>query len=175
MKSYFIVLILLLVACSSAADSSSPDSDAECLFDINSQAICSHSDIRVSMRFDKVANDESRLLSLEVTYRGKQHSLSITPDTTMLSGDKGVISFEDINYDSVPDIAVSTSFGVSNLYMDYWIYNNLKKKYLHIGNYSRFSLNPKNKTLTNTVKINAEKYEKNVYSWNGFKLTRKNK
>lgn len=174
MKIFPIVLILLSAACSLAADSTTDNLDAACLFEMNSQAICTHGDMRVSMRFSKIADDESKLISIEVTYLGKKHSLRVSPDTTLMRGERGLILFEDINFDNLPNIAVSTSFGVANLYMDYWIFNRKNNNFLRIGNYSRFSLDPKNKTLSNTVKISAKRYTKNIYSWHNSKLIKKN-
>ena len=174
MKIFPIVLILLSAAGSLAGDSTTDNLDVACLFEMNSHAICTHGDMRVSMRFIKVADDESKLISIEVAYLGKKHYLRVSPDTTLTRGEQGLISFEDINFDNFPDIAVSTSFGVANLYMDYWIFNRENNNFLRIGNYSRFSLDPKNKTLSNTVKISAKRYKKNTYSWHGSKLIKKN-
>ena len=43
---------------------------------------------------------------------GKQHLLSLSPDVSMTPGDIGIVSFTDINFDDVPDLAISASFGV---------------------------------------------------------------
>ena len=75
-------------------------------------------------------------------------------------------------FDSVPDIAITTSFGLADLYIDYLVYDTIKKKYSYVGNFTQFNIH-NNKILSNVVKISAAKYKNMVYSWKGFKLTRK--
>ena len=99
--------------------------------------------------------------------------MNISKDTSILDGDKGYISFADINFDSIPDISITTSFGLANLYMDYWVYDSANKIYSYVGNFSSFKINNKNKTLSNVVKSSAAEYINTTYTWNGFKLKKK--
>ena len=71
------------------------------------------------------------------------------------------------------DIALTTSFGLANLYLDYWVYNTDTNKYIYIGNKVKLNINSKTRTLSNTVKVSASRYDKNTYVWEGFKLVKK--
>lgn len=90
----------------------------------------------------------------------------------MNTGDIGIVSFADINFDNVPDIAISTSFGVANQYFDYWTYNPKSGKYTSVGNHPRLNPNPADKTLTANVKLNAAAYQSQKYVWDRDKLIR---
>ncbi|MDH5447000.1 MAG: hypothetical protein OEY52_15745 [Gammaproteobacteria bacterium] len=118
----------------------------------------------------KLADDEKLLESITITRNGIKHQLKISPDTTFLEGDIGYISFDDINFDGIPDAAITTSFGTPNLYLDYWVYVTKAKHYKKIGNYSRFKLDPVSKTVSTITKINAANYKKVRYKWNKYDL-----
>jgi hypothetical protein len=172
MKTRHIILALLLLAFANNARSNTTGDKPACMFDFGSQPTCVHGNMKVAVKTAKIASDEIRLVSLEVERSGKIQSLLISDDTTLLLGDQGIIAFEDINFDQIPDISISTSFGVANQYFDYWIFDPGKKKYSFIGNYCKFSIDSESRTLSNTVKINAATYVKNKYYWNGLKLLR---
>ena len=124
---------------------------------------------------DAISRKRKNLSKLIVRRDGTTHQLVITPDTTLMKRDQGYISFTDINFDGIADLAITTSFGVANLYLDYWVYMPKEKQYKKIGNYSVFELGPKNKTLSNTTKINAATYETVKYKWDAYKLVRVSK
>ena len=174
MKLLFIIFILSLSGCTDAAENEKLITQSEiCEFSFKDTGPCLYKDIKVSLAVKKIASDEKTLQQLNVEKNGKTFSLSISKDTSILDGDKGFISFADINFDSIPDIAITTSFGLANLYMDYWVYDSSKNKYSYVGNYTKFNIDENNKILSNVVKISAAKYEKATYLWKGFKLLQK--
>jgi hypothetical protein len=134
---------------------------------------CVYNDIIVNVRTDKVADDEKQLKSVNVLNDGRIQTLKIADDVSMFDGDRGYISFTDINFDGYPDIAITTSFGLANLYLEYWVYEPHRHTYKYIGNYVKFELNFRLKTLSHVIKFNAEKYEKNTYFWQGSQLVKK--
>jgi len=131
---------------------------------------CNFKGIKVDIVTKKVNSDEKILSSLLVSNQGNKHLLKITEDTSILKGDKGYISFLDINFDAIPDIAVTTSFGLANVFLDYWVYNTTNSQYVFVGNFARLKLNKNLKTLSNRIKVNAVEYKNNTYIWQGLKL-----
>ena len=150
------------------------NSAIECTFQFSAEPACTYSldksSVNVSIATKKLADDEIALNTVNVTFDGKHHVLDISPDVSMIKGDIGTISFADINFDNIPDIAVSTSFGVANQYFDYWVYDQKIKGYRSIGNYPKLNPNPADKTLSASVKQSAAAYQKLKYSWDGGKL-----
>ncbi|PKM46526.1 MAG: hypothetical protein CVV05_02290 [Gammaproteobacteria bacterium HGW-Gammaproteobacteria-1] len=152
---------------------SSAGSARECDFDYGNLSSCASDDYKVAIQSRRLAVDEIQLESILVSYRGKQQLLEISPDTSMLDGDKGVVLFDDINFDGIPDVAISTSFGLANQYMDYWVFDKEKNQLSKVGNYVRFALHPSDKSLRNTVKDDAATYRDNAYIWRNGKLVKK--
>jgi hypothetical protein len=171
MKVLYTLTTVALLGCSEIAGSAS--GGAECNFDYSNLQVCTQSDYKVVIQSHRLAVDEIQLQALQANYRGKQQLLDISDDTSMLEGDKGIILFEDINFDGIPDLAVSTSFGLANLYMDYWTFDKEKDQFVKVGNYARFTLHPSDKSLSNTVKTDAATYQENTYTWKSGKLVRK--
>lgn len=171
MKIFYTLTVIALLGCSEIAGSAS--GRTECDFDYSNLTSCTQDDYKVTIQSHRLAVDEIQLQALQVNYRGTQQLLGISADTSMLEGDKGVVLFEDINFDGIPDIAVSTSFGLANRYMDYWVFDREKEQFVKIGNYTQFALHPSDKSLSNTVKSDAVTYQENRYIWKGGKLVRK--
>jgi len=171
MKLFTTLVAISLFGCSAIAEST--NQAAECHFDFHTQAPCVQGDYKVSIHASPLAADEIQLQALQVDYHGKQQLLSISPDTSLLEGDKSIILFEDINFDGSPDIAISTSFGLANQYMDYWVFDKVSDRFIKVGNHARFTLHPADKTLSNTVKVDAASYQKQVFTWQGDKLVKK--
>jgi len=169
---------ILIAGCSeSAGIEPANTSSTECTFQFGAEAVCSYKAgkhvVKASLVTKKLADDEIALIQANVVFDGKHHALSISPDISMIAGDIGIISFADINFDNIPDIAVSTSFGVANQYFDYWAYDPKSGNYNSIGNYPKLSTNPTDKTLTANIKLDAATYQPQKYSWDGGKLIRK--
>lgn len=170
--------ILSIAGCSQPASSqTAKDPEVECTFQVSAEPAClyktsAHS-VKVLLTIKRLAEDEIALINANVIFDGKPHTLSISPDVTMIKGDIGIVNFADINFDKIPDIAVSTSFGVANQYYDYWTYDPDSKSYHSIGNYPKLSINPTDRTLSATVKQNAAVYQTQKYFWNGRKLIKK--
>ncbi|HEJ83856.1 MAG TPA: hypothetical protein ENO25_04745 [Desulfobacteraceae bacterium] len=172
MKLILGIFFVLLAGCGNAADA---PADIECEITFDILDACQYQGTKISLVTEGLAVDEKKLVKLKVDRNGRRHVLSITPDTSILAGDKGYILFEDVNFDGTPDLAVSTSFGLVNQYLDYWVYDKANDKYVYLGNHARFSLNAKDKTLSNEVKINAATYDRNTYSWDSGVLKRVDK
>ena len=171
-KTFYLFPIIFLVAsCEAAEQPTDKTSNAlsDCVFKFGEDTDCKVKskdvDISVKTKMQKISDDEFSLNALAVTNNGKISTLHVTPDTSIFEGDSGHISFTDINFDSFPDIAVSTSFGTANIYMDYWIYLPDQQKYVSVGNFPKLTVDPANKVLSATVKIDAAKYENNSWKW----------
>jgi len=144
-----------------------------CELYFDKEDFCTYKGITVKLLTTRISFDEKILNSLVVINQGNKHSLSITKDTFMLEGDKGYIFFQDINFDGYPDIAITTSFGLVNIFLDYWVYSTKNKQYVFVGNFSKLKLNNELKLLSNRIKINAAEYKNNTYTWQGLKLVMK--
>lgn len=151
--------------------------DVECTFQFSTEPVCSYNAgnhfVKVTLVTKKLADDERVLTQAKVASQGKQHVLSMSPDVSMMAGDIGIVSFVDINFDNIPDVAVSTSFGLANQYFDYWTYDPKAKQYVSVGNHPKLNPNSIDKTLAATIKLDATTYQQQKYSWEGGKLVRK--
>lgn len=170
MKFFSLIFLSLFVSsCSASQDknASTPDIDCDIYFDRLNNCSYKNADYHVTVKVisESLAEDEKLLKTLLVTTDKKEHTLSITPDTAILDGDTGYISFTDINFDGISDLAITTSFGTPNLYLDYWVFNPKNSSYIFVGNFPKFILNKKDKTLSATVKNSAENYETKKWKW----------
>lgn len=177
-KIVFVILTLVIYGCCQAESRIVEKSaiSTHCDFNFRVMTNCFYQiakyKITVKIKTRLIVNDELGLQALLVSLHGHEYSLTISPDTSLLDGDSGYISFEDLNFDTVPDLAITTSFGTPNLYFDYWIYDSAKKVYIRVGNFPKFTLNNVDQTLTAQVKHSAAQYEHTTYSWNGNKLVK---
>lgn len=135
----------------------------ECAYEIHEY------DLMVKIESEKVADDEKTIKGININVNNIQQALSVSPDTSILNGDNGYISFADINFDKIPDVALTTSFGTPNLYLDYWVFDVKQKKYTYVGNYPKFTLDENKKTLSAKNKNSAESYENNEWRWSNTK------
>ncbi|MFK5947345.1 MAG: hypothetical protein QM500_01080 [Methylococcales bacterium] len=174
MKIFIISLIFIFSSCTSATENGK-DSVVGDVCDIFFKELgpCAYKKITVNISIEIIAADEKLLKTLEVINDDKTHSLQIENEVSMLDGDRGYVSFSDINFDGYPDIAITTTFGLANLYLDYWVYKPRSHKYKYLGNYAKFKLNAKLNTLSNVIKVNAAKYDNNTYLWKGYSLIKK--
>jgi hypothetical protein len=179
MKNKLILCSLLFVNACDAQPKQNQISAAqtECEFSFKELRPCTYNtsayDIKVSIGSEIVADDEKIIRKIITNVNDIEQVLPVSADTSILDGDLGYISFADINFDKVPDLAVTTSFGTPNLYLDYWIYDVKQKKYISVGNYPKFTINENKKTLSATIKSNAETYQNIEWSWNNNKLEKK--
>lgn len=174
------LLITYLLASSLAfADSASTDTNtrAECYFDYKKHDHCAFSSenyqIHLKVLTEKVSRKESKLLAIQAIVNEKSFTLPITQNTSIQKGHIGLISFSDINFDTIPDLAISTSFGIANQAFDYWVYNPDTMKFLYVGNFVNLVLDPGQKSVTSIAKSNAAVYIKREYTWKGFTLVPK--
>ncbi|MBI3562935.1 MAG: hypothetical protein HY080_14590 [Gammaproteobacteria bacterium] len=172
-----LVLTIMLFACGcSLAIGSGPDpaADPECLFKFSAEPTCAYksgtTDIQVSIVTEALKKNKISLKEANVTIDGMPQKLILSPDVRMFARNIGTILFADINFDGMPDLAISTSFGLANEYFDYWVYDAKLQQYQKIGNYPRFKLNPKTKILSTVVKDGAATYIKQKYRWKGTTL-----
>lgn len=174
MRLFLILFVFSFSACSDGTEGRITTVDSEiCNLSFETLGPCVYKNIKVNVVVEKIASDEMLIKRLNIVNQEKIYTLEIAEDTTMREGDRGYISFSDINFDTVPDIAMTTSFGLANLYMDYWVFDPVNKQYDYIGNLCELKINSKDKTLSNVVKVNAAKYENNLYMWEGFELVKK--
>lgn len=141
-----------------------------CLFSFTEFPVCRSNDYAVRIRSERVDEKERRLESLRVTIGDRTQILEISPDTTMIEGDRGRVVFEDINFDDIPDLGVTTSFGVANLFLDYWVYEPGRQRFRFVGNYARLTPDRAERTLHSQIRINAVEYERRTYRWNEGRL-----
>lgn len=141
-----------------------------CVIHFDTRNVCETKGIHSELVSKEIADEEIALTHLFVTHHDRSQRLVISDQVSLLQGDKGFQSFQDINFDGHPDIAITTSFGTPNLYLDYWVFDSINLFFVYLGNFPQFQLDKKNRTLYTTVKRNAEHYEKRAYSWEGLKL-----
>lgn len=144
-------------------------SPVECAFSFENLNDCKFKttahELSIKLNTIKISSDELSINSLTVRFADITVNLSLTPGTTIIGRDVGYISFADINFDSIPDLAITTSFGTANLYLDYWIYNATQKNYTFVGNFPKLNPERNSKTLKATIKIDAAHYEKKIWVW----------
>lgn len=174
MRVLVISSIFAFSACSDAANDTLKTTVSDvCDISFTSLGPCQSSIGQVEVEAEAVEIDEKILQVLKVDYQGKIHRLEMTADTSMLDGDIGFIALEDINFDGNPDLSITTSFGLANLYLDYWVFDPDRQQFHYLGNYAKFERDEKNKTLSNVVKENAATYTSSTFSWEGLKLIRR--
>lgn len=177
--TYYSLVCCFVAACSAAEPPDAPVSNeaVDCEFSFNDLNSCGYktkdSEIKVQIETQTIEEDELGLIALNVTNNSKKFQLPILPDTTFIDGDIGFISFADINFDAFPDLAITTSFGVANLYFDYWVYQADKAEYVYVGNLPALMLDPATKTVSTKVKLNAANYEESVFIWKDDALIKK--
>jgi hypothetical protein len=152
--------------------------NTECNFSFEELNQCSYRyqsyEIIIDFTSESIAEDERKITELLVKLNGIQQILKTSPDTTLFDGDIGHISFSDINFDGIPDLAITTSFGTSNLYLDYWVFNIQQKKYIFVGNYPQFTIDDNEKKLKATIKNNAADYQSVEWHWKSDTLEKVN-
>lgn len=152
--------------------------NTECNFSFEELNQCSYKsksyEIIVDFTSVNIADDEKKIIELFVKVNGIQQTLKTSPDTTLVDGDMGHLSFSDINFDGIPDLAITTSFGTSNLYLDYWVFNIEQQKYVFVGNYPQFTIDDNGKKLKATIKNNAADYQSVEWHWKSDKLEKVN-
>lgn len=171
MRISYLLILTMFSACTDASDKTMSSEDCEIGFE--TKQACEYKGVSAKLIMTPLEVDEVSLSSIEVINSHQKQKLSISPDTSLIEGDKGYISFKDINFDGHPDLAITTSFGLANLYLDYWVYDVATKQYVFVGNHAELKLNKKSKTLSNTIKVSAAEYKNNTYTWSDNQLIRK--
>ena len=177
-KKLILCSLLFINSCGAQPNENyAAEAKVECEFSFQKLNKCPHKtlehDLTVTIESENIAEDEKLIKAVKVDVNSIQQTFAVSPDTTLLDGDIGYISFADINFDKIPDLAITTSFGTPNLYLDYWVYDTKQKKYTPVGNYPKFTINEKKKTLSAKVKSNAENYQNIEWSWNGNTLQKR--
>ncbi|WLQ11712.1 hypothetical protein O5O45_18455 [Hahella aquimaris] len=175
MRQVYILLTIFLAACSQAQNQ--PEQKASpviCAFESEQIDTCHFEDggneISATLTTHLSNDDELHITAINISRGKRRQTLTLSPDALLLPGDRGYISFEDINFDNHADIAVTTSLGAANLYLDYWVYSEEQKRYVKVGNYPVFKLHPDTQTLTTEVRVNAAQYDRKAYQWRGLEL-----
>ena len=175
---WILALSIIIVGITDSLSAGDANSQGlECVFQFSAEPVCSYRsgkhDVVVKLQTKKLAEDELVLVRAHVVYNGRSHVLPLSPEVSMVAGNVGVVSFADINFDNVPDLAVSTSFGIANQYFDYWTYDPIGNSYITTGNYPKLAPRRADKTLSATVKLDAANHEQQTYSWMTGRLIRK--
>ncbi|MGM8224970.1 XAC2610-related protein [Cellvibrio sp. ARAG 10.3] len=177
MKKAVFLILIFVQACEAKQDTFDQALEKECGIAFGKLDECSFKtpsyDISVAIITEDVAEDEKLISAVVIKNNSTKQTLPVTEATSMLDGDVGYISFSDINFDSVPDLAIPTSFGTPNLYLDYWVYDVQKQAYEYLGNFPQFSIDKKRKIITTRVKESAAEYQIAEWHWNKGKLERK--
>lgn len=174
-----LLAMLVLVSCNSSVNGEidSSKNNHECYFKAGVLISCTlgagkdKKDITILTK--QLAEDEFLLTIAIISANGIKQDLPITADVSMLNDSVGVILSDDINFDEISDLAISTSFGVANQYFDYWIFDVQSRQYRKIGNYPRLTIDKTGRTVTTRVKLNAAEYQTLNYIWRDSKLVPK--
>jgi len=171
MKNTFLLLTILFIgSCSDAAETSSNQHASMCEFQLSKLSVCKLGELSIKLNTKKISEDEVAITSMIVTSKHNEYDLMLSDEVSLIDGDIGYITNEDINFDGYADIAITTSFGTPNLYLDYWVYDKVKEGFVYVGHYSKFDIDADKKTLQSDEKINAAHYKKSSYRWQGSAL-----
>lgn len=177
MKKAVFLILFFVQACEAQQDTFDQALEKECEISFGKFDQCSFKtpsyEISVDVITEDVAEDEKLISAVVIKNNSTEQTLPVTEATSMLDGDIGYISFSDINFDSVPDLAIPTSFGTPNLYLDYWVYDSQKQGYEYVGNFPQFSIDKTKKIITTRVKESAADYQVAEWHWKEGKLERK--
>ena len=128
--------------------------------------------LTVSINTMLTSEHERQLTHVVVNNGNDTFTLPFSQSVSIMPGDRGYILVEDINFDKHPDIAVSTSFGVANPYLDYWVTSENAEHFHHIGHFPRLKVDSDTHTLSATVRVNAATYENKKWRWENRELVR---
>lgn len=173
MKYLILISVLLFTGCTNASDKQVVvQQSTHCEISFNALGPCSFNGVRVKLISEKIAKDEKGIVRLDVQHQGVSLSVKPADRISMLDGDKGYIDFSDINFDGVADLAITSSFGLANLYLEYWVFDNAARQYVYIGNHAVFEIDSENKALKNQIRVNAATYESSIFNWKGKALVK---
>lgn len=171
MKQFTGVLLLAAMTMANAASTKSPRFDrGMCLVSYSILDDCRFNNMHVAIITKQLSANNKQLLELRVRDGNKTYMLPVSKNTKIGKGGRGYILFEDINFDKIADIALTTSFSTTDQHLDYWVYNSGTAKYDYIGNYPDFTIDKKYKWLINIVRIGPDKYTTHIYDWRAGKL-----
>ena len=169
MKKIIFLALLSIHACEAQPDTAHQAVERECEISFQKFGPCTlkTSEYKISAKIitEDIAEDEKLISAVAIKNNNVVQTLSITEGTSMLDGDVGYVSFSDINFDNIPDLAVPTSFGTPNLYLDYWVFDAQQKKYSFVGNYPQLSIDKTKKIITTRVKESAASYQVTQWNW----------
>lgn len=177
---FFVLISLTLGACTELSLSSEPAVDASksyCLFSFDGIEDC-HVTIdgkllKVDLIMGDPEHDERSLEAVSIQTGDHKKELPLSRDVSIIEGDTGYVQFRDIDFDGHRDLAVTTSFGVANLYLDYWVYDADKSGFRYVGNLPDLTPVPEDQALTSKVKLDAESYDRQVWVWDEGNLVHK--
>lgn len=112
-----------------------------------------------------VSEHELQLTHVVLNSGQERITLSLSHSVSIMPGDRGYVLVEDINFDQRPDIGISTSFGVANAYLDYWVTSENAEQFHYVGNFPRLEVDSKTQTLSATVRVSAANYENKRWRW----------
>lgn len=121
--------------------------------------------IEIDLAMGQPSDDERALSALVVKVGDAAQELPLSRNATIIEGDKGYIQFRDINFDGIEDLAVTTSFGAANLYLDYWVYEAEEERFRYLGNFPDLTPHPEDNRLTSETKRSAKSYSRKTWIW----------
>lgn len=62
-------------------------------------------------------------------------------------------------------LAITTSFGVANLYLDYWVYLPEEEAFEYVGNYPSLTPDEDTQTLESHTRQSADSYDQTTWVW----------
>lgn len=177
MKKLILLMLFAVQACEAQQETNTHVTKKECEISFGKFEECSFKtplyEISVDVVTEDAGEDEKLISAVAIKNNNVEQTLPVTEATSMLDGDIGYISFSDINFDGVPDLAIPTSFGTPNLYLDYWVFDPGKRKYEYVGNFPQFSIDKAEKIITTRVKESAADYQVTEWHWNKGKLEKR--
>ena len=120
----------------------------------------------IQFEFKNLNEDTQELLGITVySTDAWEQKLTLKSSIEVYPGQRGLLLYQDINFDHHPDIALQTSLGLANWYFDYWVYSPVKKEFIYVGHFPKLMPDYSKKQLSAKIRENAEIHKEIWYEW----------